>query len=181
MRSKNAGMLTLFVAGAAIATVAAPGLANADNWACEVALCISNPAGPMAVSECVPPITKLYHHLERGGSFPLCQSADGHVNFTRYGLEWQEDCPEGTQTVYRRDDRKHGWGRRSRYCQQFVPMSSGRPYRFGRNRDYDASYEVRIVDGERVYGKVVTTRAPRRAKPRYLEYVANGDTRRIWW
>lgn len=161
----------------ALSLAFAPSPAKAD-WACEVALCISNPAGPMAVSECVPPIKKLYRHLARGGSFPLCQSADGYVNFTKYGIERQEECPAGSKTVYR-DDSDSSFGRRIRYCEKFVPVNTrGRPGI--RDRDGE-DYEVRIIDGNRVFGKVVTSPAPRRAKPRYLEYVVQGDNRRLWW
>lgn len=37
--------------------------ARADTWGCEVLLCLSNPAGPMAVSQCVPPIKRLYRAI----------------------------------------------------------------------------------------------------------------------
>jgi len=86
--------LSVFLNKALLAglVVAAGGMASAssakaDNWACEVALCLSNPAGPMAVSQCVPPIKKLHKHLAKGKSFPLCKSADGGVRFTRYGKD----------------------------------------------------------------------------------------------
>ncbi|NSZ10050.1 MULTISPECIES: hypothetical protein [Agrobacterium] len=153
--------------------------AHADDWACEVALCISNPNGPMAVSQCVPPIKKLYRHLAKGRSFPMCKSADGHVNFTRVGMEMQEDCPTGTTTVYRDNENGGFLGRNTRMCQKFVPMKNQGGLFLG-DRD-DRKYEWRMVDGKRVYGEVVTTQAARREKPRYLDYVVQGDSRRLWW
>lgn len=152
--------------------------AKADNWACEVALCISNPAGPMAVSECVPPIKKLYRHLARGHSFPLCKSADGYVNFIRYGKEYYEDCPAGTKTVYRSDDDR-GYSRQ-KLCETFTPVKGGyRP--IGGDRDGHDNYQFRVIDGKRVWGKVELKQPPRRSKPSYLEYVVQGKTSRIWW
>jgi hypothetical protein len=50
----------------------APLAAHADDWACEVVLCLANPAGAMAVSQCVPPIKKLYKELAKGHAFPTC-------------------------------------------------------------------------------------------------------------
>lgn len=50
----------------------APMLAHADDWACEVVLCLSNPQGATAVKECVPPIKKLWRELAKGHAFPTC-------------------------------------------------------------------------------------------------------------
>lgn len=49
--------------------------ARADDWGCEVLLCLSDPRGPTTESECRPPIEKLYDVLKRGGSFPSCSFA----------------------------------------------------------------------------------------------------------
>lgn len=183
---KKSRSFSILAVGSTIAwvlVVGGPGAARAGNWACEVALCISNPAGPMAVSECVPPISRLYRHLKRGGSFPLCQSADGYVNFTRYGIELQQDCPPGTETVYHREQPGEGGHWRWRYCERFVPVDAEERHSSWQSHDrggHDA-YVTRMVDGRRVVGEIVTTRAALRDKPRYLEYVVNGDKRRIWW
>jgi hypothetical protein len=45
------------------------GVAKADDWACEVLLCLSNPKGAMAVAPCVPPISKLWRKLAKGHVF----------------------------------------------------------------------------------------------------------------
>lgn len=71
--------------------------AKADNWGCTVVLCLSNPAGPTAVAECVAPINKLYRVLEQGGSFPSCDmgpssGASMQRVSNRYAL-----CPEGRE------------------------------------------------------------------------------------
>lgn len=52
-------------------------MSSDETWACEVALCMANPAGPMAVAECVKPIEKLYKQLAKGKPFPKCKFVDG--------------------------------------------------------------------------------------------------------
>ena len=73
--------------------VLCPPLAKAQ-WGCEVLLCLSNPAGPMAVSQCVDPIRRLYRHLALGRAFPSCEAADG--SGTHAGIKASTDggyCP----------------------------------------------------------------------------------------
>lgn len=165
-----------FLGGTFAAGMAFAWPAKADDWACEVALCISNPAGPMAVSQCVPPIERLYRHLAHGGSFPLCKSADGHVKFTRYGQEHYEDCPAGTKAVYRTMS-DHGRGNH-RYCETFSPVKGARATGGG---DPGNQYAVRIIGDKQVWGKVQLNLPPRRERPSYLEYIVRGQTQRIWW
>lgn len=69
--------------------------AHADDWGCEVLLCMSNPAGPMAVSACVPPITRLFDHLRHGGSFPTCaMGGSGNTGATHSFSNPRGNCPE---------------------------------------------------------------------------------------
>ena len=66
----------------------------AADWGCEVLLCLSNPAGPTAVSQCVPPITKLWDELKKGNPFPSCAmgsssgSAGGAAASNYAGHRW---------------------------------------------------------------------------------------------
>jgi hypothetical protein len=46
--------------------------ARADDWGCQVLLCLSNPGGPTQFAECVPPIQRLWGELARGRAFPTC-------------------------------------------------------------------------------------------------------------
>jgi len=55
----------------------APGLAHADDWGCQVLLCLSNRGGPEQYSECVPPIEKLWSALRHGDPFPTCDFGAG--------------------------------------------------------------------------------------------------------
>jgi hypothetical protein len=44
----------------------------ADDWGCQVLLCLADPRGPETESECKPPIEKLWNALEHGKPFPTC-------------------------------------------------------------------------------------------------------------
>jgi len=57
--------------------VLAPGLARADDWGCQVLLCLSNPGGPEQYGACVPPIEKLWTALRHGDPFPTCDFGTG--------------------------------------------------------------------------------------------------------
>jgi hypothetical protein len=59
------------------ASVFMPGLAHADDWGCQVILCLSNPGGPEQYGECVPPIEKLWNALRHGDPFPTCNFGVG--------------------------------------------------------------------------------------------------------
>ncbi|MFM0487397.1 hypothetical protein [Paraburkholderia graminis] len=59
-----------------------PGTARADDWGCQVTLCLSNPGGPEQYGECVPPIEKLWAALRRGDPFPACDFGAGRADAT---------------------------------------------------------------------------------------------------
>jgi hypothetical protein len=54
------------------------GDARADDWGCEVVLCLSNPGGPTQYAECRDPIQKLWRELAKGHSFPTCSGVGFH-------------------------------------------------------------------------------------------------------
>ncbi|MFM0503136.1 MULTISPECIES: hypothetical protein [Paraburkholderia] len=67
-----------FVAIVLVAACAfASGIAHADDWGCQVILCLSNPGGPEQYSECVPPIETLWNALRHGDPFPTCDFGAG--------------------------------------------------------------------------------------------------------
>ena len=49
-----------------------PLFAHADDWGCQVLLCLADPRGPETEAECVPPIEKLWSELAKGHGFPSC-------------------------------------------------------------------------------------------------------------
>ncbi|ACD20814.1 hypothetical protein [Paraburkholderia phytofirmans] len=65
--------LTLFAG----ISLLAPGLAHADDWDCQVLLCLSNPGGPEQYGACVPPIERLWSALRHGDPFPTCDFGTG--------------------------------------------------------------------------------------------------------
>ncbi|QVN18973.1 hypothetical protein [Burkholderia pyrrocinia] len=61
-------------------SVVAPTLARADDWGCQVLLCLANPGGPEQYAQCVPPIEKLWSALSHGDPFPSCDFSAGLAN-----------------------------------------------------------------------------------------------------
>ncbi|MBY4867716.1 hypothetical protein K6W76_14535 [Burkholderia anthina] len=59
-----------------------PSAALADDWGCQVMLCLSNPGGPEQYGECVPPIEKLWRALRHGDPFPSCDFGEGKAQDT---------------------------------------------------------------------------------------------------
>lgn len=70
----------------------------ASQFGCTVLLCLSNPAGPTAVAECVPPIRQLWRDLARGRPFPTCEEANGSA-LAGLVTEPYDPCPPGTRTL----------------------------------------------------------------------------------
>ena len=81
--------------------------ANASDYGCKVLLCLANPNGPKAVSECVPPINQLFRDLARGRAFPTCDLASapnnpgGGRSWAQQGISYYDPCPEGTSELPR--------------------------------------------------------------------------------
>lgn len=73
---------------------------KADDWGCEVIMCLANPAGPMAASACIPPITRLFAALskKKPDPFPTCESANGAAA-AKQGYNYFDACPSGTQAL----------------------------------------------------------------------------------
>lgn len=58
--------------------------ARANDWGCQVILCLSNPGGPTQYAECRPPIQKLWRELAKGHSFPTCSGVGFHSSGPGY-------------------------------------------------------------------------------------------------
>lgn len=79
--------------------------AMASDYGCQVLLCLSNPTGSMAYTECVPPIEKLFEDLALGRSFPMCDlggavrsKVSGRPGSSGYGVTMYFD--DGSQQRY---------------------------------------------------------------------------------
>lgn len=78
-------------------------MASASDYGCKVLLCLSNPNGPKAVGECVPPINQLFRDLARGRAFPTCDltrsdSQTGN-SWAQPGQTYYDPCPPGTSAL----------------------------------------------------------------------------------
>lgn len=94
---RNKKRLASILLGAMLAFL--PGLAHADDWGCQVLLCLSDPRGPETESACRPPIERLYHTLEHGGAFPNCAMAGSPSDGGSYVVQSRNPfdlCPTGT-------------------------------------------------------------------------------------
>ncbi|KVW76219.1 hypothetical protein [Burkholderia ubonensis] len=54
-----------------------PDAVRADEWGCQVMLCLSNPGGPEQYTECEPPIERLWAALRHGDPLPSCDFGTG--------------------------------------------------------------------------------------------------------
>jgi hypothetical protein len=91
----------LLACSLAVSSVCAP-WAYADEWGCEVLLCLSNPNGPTAVKECEPPIRKLWIELAKPHhTFPSCElsSSSNGATYAAPTTNYYDACPAGTAAL----------------------------------------------------------------------------------
>src|SRR3546814_853700 len=81
------------------------GIARGDDWGCQVLLCLSNPGGATQYAKCRPPIERLWSHLAKGRSFPICSGVGFTATTPRYEPYY---CDAGFQLVSRSNDARHG-------------------------------------------------------------------------
>lgn len=82
-----------FLGAIAMCMLFAAPRAVADDWGCEVLLCMANPSGPTAVAQCVPAITKLWRALAKGHPFPTCQFKGPSTTYARSDVATPQNCP----------------------------------------------------------------------------------------
>lgn len=73
----------------------------ASDHGCQCLLCLANPNGPRAVSECRPPIDKLFRDLSIGKPFPTCDLAQGPNgrSYAEQRTSYFDACPIGTTAL----------------------------------------------------------------------------------
>ena len=82
-------------------------LSYADDWGCQVLLCLSDPRGPKTESQCHPPIDRLFsERRKRNFRFPTCDmaSSSNGQSYARMGSDNFDPCPSGYQLVRMEDD-----------------------------------------------------------------------------
>lgn len=154
--------------------------ALADDWGCQVILCISNPGGPTQYGECGPPIHKLWNELAKGHPFPTCKSVGvrtsppgyepyscnpDHRLIRRYGVRGQEaSCisrsPQRVDDIF------------CSYSDDLDPSTHG----------VVTSASWRRLNGQLECFGHVTARPTLRERPQYMDVTVDGRvTQRIWY
>ena len=148
-------------------------IARADDWGCQVLLCLSNPGGATQYAECRPPIERLWSHLAKGRSFPICSGAGFTATTPRYEPYY---CDAGFRLVTRSGERRDEVG-----CVSTEPKVVNDAMCSYRD-DGGAMGCWRFEDGKRVCKMLVTQRPHVRERPRYIDITIDGAGRqRVWF
>ncbi|WP_416068628.1 hypothetical protein NMA58_29430 (plasmid) [Rhizobium sp. YTUHZ045] len=153
---------------------------RADDWGCQVILCLSNPGGPTQFAECRPPVEKLWRHLARGHSFPTCSGVGFHSSKPGYEPYY---CDDGYKLVGRYEPR----GQEATCISTTLSEVSHTLCRFDRDRDGSSAGSVLSPRWERVNGHskcmaYSITRPNVRSQPHYVDVTIDGSgTHRVWY
>lgn len=149
-------------------------MARADDWGCQVLLCLSNPGGATEYTECRPPIQRLWKRLARGHSFPICSGVGFTATKPRYEPYY---CDAGFRLITRSGDR----GRDEVGCVSTEPKTvSTNMCRHDGNEGVRGHWH--FEDGQRVCKAFVTQRPHVRDQPRYVDVTIDGVGRqRVWF
>jgi hypothetical protein len=153
-------------------------IARSDDWGCQVLLCISNPGGATQYAECRPPIERLWAHLSKGRSFPICNGVGFTATKPRYEPFY---CDTGFRLVSRNDDR----GRDEVGCLSTEPrvVSNALCSSVGDGGGIGApSGRWQSENGRRVCKAIVSARPHMREQPRYVDVTIDGaGSQRVWF
>lgn len=154
--------------------------ARADDWECQVILCISNPGGATQHPECRPPIEKLWDWLARGRSFPTCSGVGFQSSRPHYEPYY---CNAG----YRLSG---GYGRQGNdaTCVSTAPQVVSDSF-CQRDRDGGGSNNGSVIspgwqkqNGRYQCLAYTTARPLVREKPRYVDVTIDGvGKQRVWF
>ncbi|MEO4002102.1 hypothetical protein [Mesorhizobium sp. CAU 1732] len=149
-------------------------VARSDDWGCQVLLCLSNPGGATEFAECRPPIERLWSHLAKGRSFPICSGVGFTTTRPRYEPYY---CDAGFRLVTKKGDR----GRSEVGCVSTEPVVvSNEACRHDESGAMTGSWHVE--NGTRVCKAFVTARPHVREQPRYVDVTIDGAGRqRVWF
>ncbi|WP_132082027.1 hypothetical protein [Sinorhizobium americanum] len=146
--------------------------ARADDWGCQVILCLSNPGGPMQYAACRPPIQRLWRALGRGDGFPTCSSVGLNASRPRFEPYY---CDDGFRLTTRTSDRGQAASCVSTRPQS-LPTSEC-------NDEADDAPSFRYPGGdERRCRRYVVRRPHVRSKPHYVDVTIDGiGSQRVWY
>ncbi|WP_225040711.1 hypothetical protein WGT02_40020 (plasmid) [Rhizobium sp. T1470] len=154
--------------------------ARADDWGCEVILCLSNPGGPTQVAECRPPIEKLWRELARGHSFPTCSGVG--FQSSRPGYE-PYYCNDGYKLVGDYGPRGQEGTCVSQSLKKVVSSLCTYGHDdYGGNSGSVVSPHWQKVDGRYECMAYPIVRPNVRAQPHYIDVTIDGSgTQRVWY
>lgn len=154
--------------------------ARADEWGCQVILCLSNPGGATQYPECQPPIHRLWDWLAKGRSFPTCSGVGFHSSRPGYQPYY---CNNG----YRLASSFGPRGRGAICISTRLHPVSRRFCSFGRddqggNRGSVSSPRWQREGGRSKCMAQVITRPNKRQQPHYIDVTIDGvGKERIWY
>ena len=171
---------SLIFAAAAIAGLTLhSNAASADDWGCQVLLCVSGDW--RGTPSCHPPMYKLIAAMKLPGfSWPTCPSA----NSSGARLERYEDCPAGWSPASGGDTGgDSGRQREDDICKRSLGVcskASRKAASFAVGDGIETKYESYGHDGNQC--RIVQTRPRKqREKPYYIEYTDAHDLRQRAW
>ncbi|PDT07229.1 hypothetical protein [Rhizobium sp. M1] len=153
--------------------------ARAEDWGCQVILCLSNPGGPTQYAECRPPLQKLWRELAEGHSFPTCSGVG--FQSSRPGYE-PYYCDAGYKLTT--DSGRSG---RQATCVSTSPQPVSNSLCWDGN-DYTSrdnsvlSPHWQRVDGHRQCMGYPISRPNVRSQPHYVDVTIDGaGKQRVWY
>jgi hypothetical protein len=172
----NKSLGKVFVAAASLASFSFvfDSKAHADDWGCQVILCLSNPGGPTQFAECRPPIERLWSELAKGHSFPSCSGAGFQMSRPGYEPYY---CDEGYRLTIRYGD--HG---QEASCVSSTPQTVSDSECYSDRRNSGSSSGSSWNGKEPECQRYVTMPPRVRSQPRYVDVTIDGIGRqRVWY
>jgi len=148
--------------------------ARADDWGCQVLLCLSNPGGPMQFAECVPPVQRLWNELARGRPFPTCSGVGFQTS--KPGYE-----PYSCGAGYRLTARVGPQGQEAACLSATRQAVESSQCSSGAGAGNGAAHWV-SSGGQRQCMAFVTAQPSVRAQPHFVDVTIDGaGTQRVWF
>ena len=162
-----------FIALLVLGLVTSPQIALADDWGCEVLLCLATPQGPTHYAECRAPIERLWSHLAKGKRFPTCSGIGFQASKPVYEPYF---CDEG----YRLEKGGHD------FHADYVCRWSASRYPPGLACAKERNWQSRPGWGDRAVStgcaEQLSKPPHRRGKANYIDLILEGvGQQRIWF
>lgn len=175
-------LIRAFVAASSLASfyLVFDSKARADEWGCQVILCLSNPGGATQYAECRAPINKLWRWLAKGRSFPTCSGVGFQSSRPGYDPYY---CNEGYTLTS-----SFGSGGHVATCvSTSLRPVDGRFCSFGRDDNGGDHNSVLSPRWQRESGRFqcmakVTARPSVREQPHFVDVTIDGvGKQRVWY